>query len=183
MKNNSRGYHPLRVGSRMAISLSTPICRGLRPKMCPSRCWAVTTAKPTPATHSPRPVSAPPTAPKSTPTPKSPTPPEDPAVIAVRRAARIAATQAGLKEIRERWPQTFSSDSVSVRPLARGIGQVIATQLPNRSKRLVHEAVAFWQRQRKTAYLGIAQHAEGKEMDGNTLKQATLPQNPGVSVP
>ena len=74
-------------------------------------------------------------------------------MIAARRTARIAATQAVLKELMDRWPQTFSAHPQPVRPLASGIGKVVAAQLPEVSKRLVHEAIACWQRQRKTPYL------------------------------
>jgi hypothetical protein len=74
-------------------------------------------------------------------------------VVATRRAERIAAIQAVLKEFVDRWPQTFSRHPVPVRPLATGIGQVIVAQWPRVSKTLVHQAIAFWQRQRKTPYL------------------------------
>ena len=74
-------------------------------------------------------------------------------MVAARRAERIAAIRAVLTEIMERWPQTFSLHPQPVRPLATGIGQVIAAQLPHVSKTLVHRAIGFWQRQRKTPYL------------------------------
>ena len=74
-------------------------------------------------------------------------------MVAARRAARIAMIQAVLKEVMDRWPQTFSRHPQPVRPLATGIGRVIAAQLPEASKTLVHQAIAVWQRQRKTCYL------------------------------
>src|SRR5215204_744742 len=42
------------------------------------------------------------------PTLQPPPPQEDPAVVAARRTERIAAIQAVLKELMDRWPQTFS---------------------------------------------------------------------------
>jgi ProP effector len=74
-------------------------------------------------------------------------------VVTARRAARIAAIRAVLKEVMDRWPQTFSPHPLPVRPLATGIGKVIAEQLPEVPKTLVHQAIAVWQRQRKTSYL------------------------------
>jgi sRNA-binding protein len=106
----------------------------------------------TPTLSSPS-VASPPPAPERPAAPQPSPPPEDPAVIAARRAARRAALQAVLTELRARWPQTFAPHPQPVRPLATGIGKVIAAQLPQVSRRLVHQAIAFWQRQRKTAYL------------------------------
>jgi sRNA-binding protein len=119
-------------------------------------------------------VASPPLAPESTAAPKPPPPPEDPAVIAARRAEHIAAIQAVLKEIMARWPQTFSPHPQPVRPLATGIGQVIAAQLPQVSKKLVPQAIAFWQRQRKTPYLQtLIAGGPRYDLDGNPQGEVT----------
>jgi ProP effector len=61
-----------------------------------------------------------------------------------------------------------------VHPLASGIGKVIAVQLPERSTRLVHEAIAFWQRQRKTAYLqALIAGGPRYDVDGNPQGEVT----------
>jgi ProP effector len=73
-----------------------------------------------------------------------------------------------------RWPQTFSPHPVPVRPLATGIGQVIAAQLPEVSKTLVHQAIAFWQRQRKTSYLqALIAGGSRYDLDGNPQGEVT----------
>src|SRR5262245_40346433 len=94
----------------------------------------VATATPATPTLSSPSVASPPPAPESTAALKPPPPPEDPARVAARRAERIAAIQAVLKELMDRWPQTFSPHPLPVRPLAMGIGQMIAAQLPEVSK-------------------------------------------------
>jgi sRNA-binding protein len=95
-------------------------------------------------------------------------------VGAARRADRIAAIQAVLKEIRARWPQTFGPHPQPVRPLATGIGKVIAAQLPEVSKTLVHQAIAFWQRQRKTPYLqALIAGGPRYDLDGNPQGEVT----------
>jgi len=95
-------------------------------------------------------------------------------VIAARHAERIAAIQAMLKELMDRWPQTFSPHPLPVRPLATGIGQVIATQLPHVPKKLVHQAIAFWQRQRKTLYLqALITGGPRYDLDGNPQGEVT----------
>lgn len=119
---------------------------------------------------SPQPPSA---APVPKPAPK-PTPPEDPAVVAARQAARIAATQVVLKELMDRWPQTFSAHPLPVRPLATGIAQAIAVQLPQVPKSVVHKAIAFWQRQRKTIYLRtLIAGGPRYDLDGNPQGEVT----------
>jgi ProP effector len=126
------------------------------------------------STRPPPPVASPPSTPEYTSTLKPSLPPEDPAVIAARRTERIAATQAVLKEIMERWPQTFSPHPLPVRPLATGTGQVIAAQLPEVSKTLVHQAIAFWQRQRKTPYLqALIAGGPRYDLDGNPQGEVT----------
>jgi sRNA-binding protein len=108
------------------------------------------------------------------PEPKPPAPPEDPAVVTVRRAERIVATQAVFKELMERWPQTFAPHPVPIRPLARGIAKMIAAQLPKSSRWLVHQAIAFWQRQRKTAYLqALIAGGPRYDLDGNPQGEVT----------
>ena len=95
-------------------------------------------------------------------------------MVAARRAERIAAIQAVLKEIIDRWPQTFSPHPQPVRPLATGIGKVIAAQLPEVSKTLVHQAIAFWQRQRKTPYLqALIAGGPRYDLDGNPQGEVT----------
>jgi len=95
-------------------------------------------------------------------------------VIAARRAERSAATQAVLTEIMERWPQTFPPPPVPVRPLASGIGKVIAAQLPEVSKTMVHRAIGFWQRQRKTPYLqALIAGGPRYDLDGNLQGEVT----------
>jgi hypothetical protein len=127
----------------------------------------------TPTRSSPS-VASPPLALKHTPTLKSSLPLEDPAVIAARHAERIAAIQAVLKELMDRWPQTFSPHPLPVRPLATGIGQVIAAQLPQVPKKLVHQAIAFWQRQRKTLYLqALIAGGPRYDLDGNPQGEVT----------
>jgi ProP effector len=124
-------------------------------------------------THASPSASSSPTAPVNRPAPKSP-PPEDPAVVAARRAARIATIQTVLKQLMDRWPQTFSAHPVPVRPLATGIGQIIAAQLPEVSKSVVHQAIAFWQRQRKTAYLQMLIAGGPRyDLDGNPHGEVT----------
>ena len=127
-------------------------------------------------THVSPSVSSPPAAPANRPAPKSP-PLEDPAVVAARRAARIATIQTVLKELMDRWPQTFSAHPLPVRPLATGTGLVIAAQLPEVSKSVVHQAIAFWQRQRKTAYLQMLIAGGPRyDLDGNPQGEVTLEQ-------
>jgi sRNA-binding protein len=95
-------------------------------------------------------------------------------VVAARRADRIAAIQTLLTELMTRWPQTFARHLFPVRPLATGIGQVIATQLPQVSKKLVHQAIAFWQRQRKTPYLqALMAGGPRYDLDGNPHGEVT----------
>jgi ProP effector len=133
-----------------------------------------TTAKPATAMQAPRPVSPPPVAPTSKPAPKPPTLPEDPAVIAARQAARNEATRAVLTEIMARWPHTFTPHPVPVRPLARGMVQVIAAQLPAVSKTMVSQAIGFWQRQRKTPYLqAVIAGGPRYDLDGNPHGEVT----------
>lgn len=129
------------------------------------------------STPLPRPVSSPPSALQSTPVLKPRTPPEDPAVIAARRAERIAMIKAVLTELRNRWPQTFSPHPIPVRPLATGIGKEIAAQLPQVSKTLVHRAIALWQRQRQTAYWqALIAGGPRYDLDGNPQGAVTLEQ-------
>ena len=79
-----------------------------------------------------------------------------------------------LKELTSRWPQTFSPHPGPVRPLATGIGQVIAALLPELSKTLVHQAIAFWQRQRKTSYLqALMAGGPRYDLDGNPHGEVT----------
>jgi sRNA-binding protein len=95
-------------------------------------------------------------------------------VVAARRAARIATIQTVLKQLMDRWPQTFSAYPLPVRPLATGIGRVIAAQLPEVSKSVVHQAIAFWQRQRKTAYLQMLIAGGPRyDLDGNPHGEVT----------
>jgi ProP effector len=95
-------------------------------------------------------------------------------VVAARRAERIAEIQAVLKELMDRWPQTFSLHPQPVRLLATGIGQMIAAQLPEVSKTLVHQAIAFWQRQRKTPYLqALIAGGPRYDLDGNPQGEVT----------
>ena len=82
--------------------------------------------------------------------------------------------KAVLTELRDRWPQTFSPHPVPVRPLATGIGKRIAAQLPEVSKTLVHQAIAFWQRQRKTPYLqALIAGGSRYDLDGNPQGEVT----------
>ena len=77
-------------------------------------------------------------------------------------------------EIMDRWPQTFSPHPLPVRPLATGIGQAIAAQLPQVSKKLVHQAIAFWQRQRKTPYLqALIAGGPRYDLEGNPHGEVT----------
>ena len=132
------------------------------------------TATPATPPRSSPPGASLPLARENTPAPKPPPLPEDPAVVAARRAERIAAIQAVLKQIIERWPQTFSPHPQPVRPLATGIGQVIAAQLSEVSKTLVHQAIAFWQRQRKTLYLqALMVGGPRYDLDGNPQGEVT----------
>jgi ProP effector len=120
------------------------------------------------------PVSSLPAAPVRTPAPKPLPPPEDSAMIAARRAERVAATQVVLKELMKRWPQMFAAHPLPVRPLATGIGRVIAAQLPTVSKTLIHHAIAFWQRQRKTAYLqALIAGGPRYDLEGNPQGEVT----------
>jgi hypothetical protein len=154
-----------RAGSKSAVpSTAQPAA----PKTQP-----VTATTQTTRTHVPPSTPSPPAAPVNKPAPKSP-PLEDPAVVAARRAARIATIQTVLKELMDRWPQTFSAHPLPVRPLATGIGQVIAAQLPEVSKSVVHQAIAFWQRQRKTAYLQMLIAGGPRyDLDGNPQGEVT----------
>jgi hypothetical protein len=94
----------------------------------------VTAARATSTGSSPV-VESPRTAPEHTTARKPPSRPEDPARVAARRAERIAAIQAVLTGLMDRWPRTFSPHPLPVRPLATGIGQVIAGQLPGSPRR------------------------------------------------
>jgi len=163
---------PVVVIRRRAVAKSTVSPPAAQPAV--SKPQPVATATHATATQSSRPVSSPPGAPKSTPAPKPPTPPEDPAVSAARRAKRIKAAQALLTEIMERWPQTFAPHPIPVRPLARGIGKVIAAQLPQSSAWVVHHAIALWQRQRKTPYLqALIAGGPRYDLDGNLQGEVT----------
>jgi sRNA-binding protein len=82
--------------------------------------------------------------------------------------------QTVLKQLMDRWPQTFSAHPLPVRPLATGIRQVIAAQLPEVSTSVVHQAIAFWQRQRKTAYLQtLIAGGPRYDLDGNPHGEVT----------
>lgn len=84
------------------------------------------------------------------------------------------AAQALLTEIMARWPQTFAPHPIPVRPLARGIGKVIAAQLPQSSAWVVHHAIALWQRQRKTPYLqALIAGGPRYDLDGNPQGEVT----------
>jgi ProP effector len=109
------------------------------------------------------------------PTPKpAPPPPEDPAVIAARRAQRTALLHAALKEIMTRWPHTFPPYPEPVRPLALGIVQVVATQIPQMPKTLLRHAIAFWQQQRRTPYLqALIAGGPRYDLEGNPLGEVT----------
>lgn len=154
-----------RARSKSAVpSAAKPVAPKIQP---------VPTTTQAPRTHVSPSASSPPAAPANRPAPKSP-PLEDPAVVAARRAARIATIQAVLKELMDRWPQTFSAHPLPVRPLATGIGQVIAAQLPEVSKSVVYQAIAFWQRQRKTAYLQMLIAGGPRyNLDGNPQGEVT----------
>ena len=131
-------------------------------------------AKPVTAKPVSPPVAAPPAAPPNTPAPQPPTPPEDPAVIAARRAARNDAIRGVLRDIMARWPQTFTPYPEPVRPLARGIGNMIAAQLPTGSRALVHKAISFWQRQRKGLYLHrVMMGGPRYDLEGNPQGEVT----------
>jgi hypothetical protein len=154
-----------RAGSKSAVP---PAAKPAAPKTQP-----VTAATQATRNHAFPSASSPPAAPVNRPAPKPP-PPEDPAVVAARRAARIATIQAVLKQLMDRWPQTFSTHPLPLRPLATGIGQVIAAQLPEVSKSVVHQAIAFWQRQRKTAYLQtLIAGGPRYDLDGNLHGEVT----------
>lgn len=142
------------------------------------------TAKPVPAKQTPTkpvtaqpvspPVAAPPAALPNPPAPQPPTPPEDPAVRAARRAARTDAIRVVLRDIMARWPRTFTPYPEPVRPLARGIGNVIAAQWPTVSKTMVHQAIGFWQRQRKALYLHMVIAGGPRyDLDGNPQGEVT----------
>lgn len=95
-------------------------------------------------------------------------------MVAARRAERSVAIQAVLTELIARWPQTFSLHPQPVRPLATGMGKVIAAQLPQVSKTLVHQAIAFWQRQRKTPYLrALSAGGPRYDLDGQPQGEVT----------
>jgi ProP effector len=120
------------------------------------------------------PVASPLAAPPKKPAPKPPTPPEDPAVIAARRAARTEAIRGVLREIMARWPHTFPPYPEPVRPLARGIVHLLAAQLPTVSKTRVHQAIGFWQRQRKALYLHtVIAGGPRYDLDGNPQGEVT----------
>jgi sRNA-binding protein len=73
-----------------------------------------------------------------------------------------------------RWPWTFTPYPEPVRPLARGIGNVIAAQLPTVSKAMVHKAISFWQHQRKALYLHMVIAGGPRyDLDGNPQGEVT----------
>jgi sRNA-binding protein len=95
-------------------------------------------------------------------------------VIAARRAARYEAVRAVLQDLMARWPQTFTLYPEPVRPLARGIGKVVTAQLPHGSRRLVSDAIAFWQRLRKTPYLqALIAGGPRYDLEGNPQDEVT----------
>ena len=95
-------------------------------------------------------------------------------MIAAHRAARNEAIRAVLQEIMARWPRTFAPHPVPVRPLARGLVQVIAAQLPAVSKRMVHQAISFWHQHRKTPYLqAVIAGGPRYDLDGNPQGEVT----------
>lgn len=72
------------------------------------------------------------------------------------------------------WPRTFTPYPEPVRPLARGIGHVLAAQLPTVSKAMVHKAISFWQHQRKALYLHrVIAGGPRYDLDGNPQGEVT----------